>query len=515
MQLTSLKGITKYNVIFEEATTNQHGHQRINIKAKHGLGENKAGPLVVASPFHFSFGVQQNLKDGEISGYYIPLPLWNPEDEPTRKEFNFYCALKELKHICYEHLDEVYGTDVAESMKFPMAEKEGKAPILYPKLMYSEKSQKIRTLFHSREEAKVDPLDFLDQYCQVKMTIVVDSIYLGDEYASVQLKINDVCKATKHNITSTTIMIKLTELKDINKDNVIFEEKDYGKKRNHHIKIKVKHACGETGPLVIVSPLLHSYLQQNLSVHGDIKGYSMPVYLSPYDSQEKLFYNALKELKNLCYEHIDEVYGKEETERMKFPLDEKEQKEEEEARYPLFYPKLMYSESIQKIQTPLHTYTQDETKDKTKVELLDHLARDCKRYTTFDVADGGRVEVNLERLKKLPPQPSWPAAFLSDFREPSYPKFPFGFDVEKFIEHLKKTKEESNRCVNGSKPKECSSSCSSSSDSEEKDEEVEEHKEDEELEVFDLPNEDQQMRAFNAIGKNSPFKDIPLLGKKL
>ena len=101
MQLTSLKGITKNNVIFEAAFTNQHGHQRINIRAKHGLGEYKPGPLVVASPFRFSFGVQPSLsKSGDVTGYTLPTPLWNPQEVgPTRKEFDFYEALKELKHI--------------------------------------------------------------------------------------------------------------------------------------------------------------------------------------------------------------------------------------------------------------------------------------------------------------------------------------------------------------------------------------------------------------------------------
>lgn len=79
-------------------------------------------------------------------------------------------------------------------------------------------------------------------------------------------------KATKaqHRKYYTHAMIKLTELKDINKDNVIFEEQETGSKYDIHIKIKAKHACGGMGPLVIVSPFLSSYLQQNFSVDGDI-----------------------------------------------------------------------------------------------------------------------------------------------------------------------------------------------------------------------------------------------------
>ncbi|PFX12386.1 hypothetical protein AWC38_SpisGene23673 [Stylophora pistillata] len=413
MQLSSLKSITRDNVIFEEATTNQHGHERINIKIKHT--KTAAGPLVIASPFQFSFGVQPNFnKSGDVVSYYtLPTPLWNGSGEPTQKEFAFYEALKELKHICYQYLDEVYGVDVAESIKFPLVEKEGKAPVLYPRLMYSQKSA----------------------------------------------------------------MVKITSLKDINKENVIFEEQETGSKYNIHIKIKAKHACGETGPLVIVSPFLYSYLQQNLSVDGVIKGYTMPVFLSPHNLQEKLFYNALKELKNLCYEHIDEFSGKEEAEVMKFPMvEEKEEDDDDDDddddTYSHFYPKLMYSESIQKIHTLFYT------KDKTKVEPLDYLGRECqvkmaividsivliddkfsvqmllhdvyvkrtlfskKYYTTFDVSDGGIVKFNLEELKKLSPPPSWPTAFLSDFKEPPSPKlFTVGWpSIEKQL--LKKREEE-------------------------------------------------------------------------
>ncbi|PFX19578.1 hypothetical protein AWC38_SpisGene16012 [Stylophora pistillata] len=193
MQLSSLKSITRDNVIFEEAVTNQHGHERINIKIKHAEAA-AAEPLVIASPFRFSFGVQSSLnKSGDVvAGYTLPTPLWNhQEGEPTQKEFAFDEALKELKHMCYEYLDDVYGTDVAESIKFPLVEKEGKAPILYPRLMYNPKSYTIRTLFHTKGGRTYNPRDCRD-YCKVKMSIVVDSIYLSDEYASVQLKVNDV-----------------------------------------------------------------------------------------------------------------------------------------------------------------------------------------------------------------------------------------------------------------------------------------------------------------------------------
>ncbi|PFX20963.1 hypothetical protein AWC38_SpisGene14565 [Stylophora pistillata] len=170
MQLSSLKSITRDNVIFEEATTNQHGHERINIKITGTATDAAAEPLVIASPFRFSFGVQPSLnKSGGVVGYTLPTPLWNhQEGEPTQKEFAFYEALKELKHICYQYLEGAYGIDVAESIKFPLVEKEGKAPILYPRLMYNQKSRSVRTLFHSRWKNLNPVLDCRD-YCKKKV----------------------------------------------------------------------------------------------------------------------------------------------------------------------------------------------------------------------------------------------------------------------------------------------------------------------------------------------------------
>ncbi|PFX21096.1 hypothetical protein AWC38_SpisGene14425 [Stylophora pistillata] len=195
MRFTSVKAIKKDSVIFNEATTNQYGHQRINIEAKHGWGENTPGPLVLESPLRFSFGVQKSLnKAGDITGYSIPICLWDEfEDEPpSRKEFDFYAGLKELKNLCYDHLEEVFGVETAQMLKFPLVEKEGKPPILYTKLMYSEKTQRIHTLFHSKEKSKENPLDFLDQYMKVKMAVIVDSIYISDDSVSVQLRLHDV-----------------------------------------------------------------------------------------------------------------------------------------------------------------------------------------------------------------------------------------------------------------------------------------------------------------------------------
>ena len=109
-----------------------------------------------------------------------------------RKKFDFYDRLKKIKHLCYEHLKNLFGPEAAEMLKLPLIEREEKAPILYSKLIFSKKTQKIHTLFHSRENAKENPLDYLDQYCRVKMALIIESIYISEEAVTVQIKVNDI-----------------------------------------------------------------------------------------------------------------------------------------------------------------------------------------------------------------------------------------------------------------------------------------------------------------------------------
>ena len=46
---------------------------------------------------------------------------------------------------------------------------ESAAPVLYAKLIYSEKSKNILSLFSTKGKKNVDPFDYLNQYCKVKM----------------------------------------------------------------------------------------------------------------------------------------------------------------------------------------------------------------------------------------------------------------------------------------------------------------------------------------------------------
>ena len=193
MQITSLNKLTKKNVIFHDAVVNKYGNKSIKIEVKTPGRERGRGPLVIESPLLFSFGVQKSVDEVEnLIGYSISTCLWSAFKERTQKELDFYNGLKKIEELCYQHLEKECGIETAEMLKIPLIEKDERPPILYSKLIFSKKAQKIYTLFHSRESNKENPLDYLDQYCNVKMSLIIDSIYISDKTVTLQIKVNDI-----------------------------------------------------------------------------------------------------------------------------------------------------------------------------------------------------------------------------------------------------------------------------------------------------------------------------------
>ena len=193
MQITSLNKLTKKNVIFHDAVVNKYGNKSIKIEVKTPGRERGRGPLVIESPLLFSFGVQKSVDEVEnLNGYSIPTCLWSEYKETSQKELDFYSGLKKIEELCYEHLEKECGIETAEMLKIPLIEKDERPPILYSKLIFSKKTQKIHTLFHSRGNDKLNPLDYLDQYCKAKMSLMIESIYISDKTVTLQIKVNDI-----------------------------------------------------------------------------------------------------------------------------------------------------------------------------------------------------------------------------------------------------------------------------------------------------------------------------------
>ena len=209
MQLTKPSQVRKESVIFRKPKTDKHGNESIKIQTKYD--DNRLGPLVIETPFLFSFGVSERKSIGsdELLGYTLPVCLWGKDEKPTPEQKEFAECLTNIKELCYEYLDETYGVDVSERLSESLyykqtTDKKGRKkrdesfpPVLYAKLIYSgkeSKNPKILSLFRTKNDkvvVNVDPMLYFEKYCTVKMALIIDSIYINDEYVSLQLRVSE------------------------------------------------------------------------------------------------------------------------------------------------------------------------------------------------------------------------------------------------------------------------------------------------------------------------------------
>ena len=212
MQLSSYENITQDNIIFNEAKEfkvkdSKIKYKRIPIEIKYPNG--KKGALVVESPVLFSFGVSEkkNQETGKLAGYSIPVCLWSKDSAPNPKELSFFETLNNVVSMCQSHLENEYGADLASSLSSPFyykqieyTDKKGKkktkvdessAPVLYAKLIYSEKSKKILSLFKGKGGKDLNPFKYINQYCNVKLALIIEGIFISKTVTSLQIKVHE------------------------------------------------------------------------------------------------------------------------------------------------------------------------------------------------------------------------------------------------------------------------------------------------------------------------------------
>ena len=203
MQLTKPSQVRKESVIFCKPKSDKHGNESIKIQTKYS--NNKPGPLVIETPFLFSFGVNerksQNL--GEIVGYTLPVCLWGKDEEPTSEQKEFFECLTKIQEVCHEYLEETYEVDVSERLSELLyykqtTDKKGRKkrdestpPVLYAKLIYSGKNDTIYSLFRTKGDDKVDPMLYFEKYCTLKVALIVDNIYISETSVSIQVKVSE------------------------------------------------------------------------------------------------------------------------------------------------------------------------------------------------------------------------------------------------------------------------------------------------------------------------------------
>ena len=212
MQLSSYDHLTQDNIIFNEAKEfkvkdSKIRYKRVPVEVKYPNG--KKGVLVIETPLLFSFGVNEkkNQETNKLVGYSMPVCLWSKDSEPNTKEKAFFNVINDVMELCRLHLESEYGADLASSLSSPFyykqveyTDKKGKkktkidpssAPVLYAKLIYSEKSKKILSLFKTKGKKDLNPFRYIDQYYNVKMALIIEGIFISKTVTSLQIKVHE------------------------------------------------------------------------------------------------------------------------------------------------------------------------------------------------------------------------------------------------------------------------------------------------------------------------------------
>ena len=212
MQLSSYDSITTENIIFNEAKEfkvkdSKIKYKRIPTEIKYPNG--KKGALVVETPLLFGFGVNEkkNQETNKLVGYSMPVCLWAKDSEPNTKEKAFFDVINNVTTLSQQHLENEYGADLASTLSSPFyfkqeeyTDKKGKkktridnssAPVLYAKLIYSEKSKKILSLFKGKGGKDLNPFNYIEQYCNVKLALIIEGIFISKTVTSLQIKVHE------------------------------------------------------------------------------------------------------------------------------------------------------------------------------------------------------------------------------------------------------------------------------------------------------------------------------------
>ena len=247
MQLSSYGQLTTENVIFKEAKETKVKDSNIKYKRipiEINYPNNKKGALVVETPFLFSFGVNEkrNQETKKLVGYSIPVCLWSRHEEPNDKEKSFFDFINNLTTLSQQYLESEYGPDMASSLSSPLyykqeeyTDKKGKkktrrdqtsAPVLYAKLFYSEKSKKILSLFKGKGGKDLKPFDYIDQYCVVKLALIIEGIFISKTVTSLQIKVHE-CYIKPFKPRESLLTIEEEEINEpVFKDLVISDEEN-------------------------------------------------------------------------------------------------------------------------------------------------------------------------------------------------------------------------------------------------------------------------------------------------
>ena len=199
--------------------------------------------LIIETQLLFSFGVNEkkNQETGKLVGYSIPVCLWSKDSEPNTQEKAFFDVINNVMEIRRLHLQSEYGADLASSLSEPFyykqveyTDKKGKkktkrdtsaAPVLYAKLIYSEKSKKILSLFKTKGKKDLNPFKYLDQYCHVRMALIIEGIFISKTVTSLQIKVHE-CYVKQLKPRQSLLTIQESDNESDESDTETFEQSE-------------------------------------------------------------------------------------------------------------------------------------------------------------------------------------------------------------------------------------------------------------------------------------------------
>ena len=133
--------------------------------------------------------------------------MWAKDEEPNSKEQAFHDTIINLTSLAQQHLESEYGPDAASHLSDPLYYKqeeyldkkrkkktrrlESAAPVLCAKLIYSDRSKKILSLFKGKRGKDLNPFKYIDQYFTVKLALIVEGIFMSKSVTSLQIKVHE------------------------------------------------------------------------------------------------------------------------------------------------------------------------------------------------------------------------------------------------------------------------------------------------------------------------------------
>jgi hypothetical protein len=171
---------------------------KICVKNKDG----SIGDLVFSAPNDlFSFGVQEiKNSEGMPISYILPICLWKKKD-PTVEEQSFIEVLEKIINLCKDQVEKYTNSPIELKRFSPLSFKseEEKSPILYTKLIFNKKQNKISSLFIDEYTNKeINPLSVLNKKCYITAAIKIESIFISDKI-TLQIKLYEaIVKVLKH-----------------------------------------------------------------------------------------------------------------------------------------------------------------------------------------------------------------------------------------------------------------------------------------------------------------------------